>query len=302
MPVTLEVQRLRVRSLDVDFHEVSWEIESTTEDVFDYTFQLLRSESIEGPYEDLSPEMEDQYLFVDNNIRRQHLFRQHHYKLLLRHKPSGDTKEFGPVSQAPEPDLIATELRKHMNLLMREFIGRRCWVLPVRTFGMRCGACWNPTLQKKRCSGCFNCFDTSFVRGYMTPIEAWLSIDPTPDAEQNTNVGPHHQQNTTARMGYYPPLKPRDIIVEPENKRWRVVSITTTEQVRSPVHQEIQIHEIPQSDMEYKVEFDIGAAIKDLWMAPARNFTNPQNLEGFKDEEIPDIMSIYPGGTYPDQG
>jgi hypothetical protein len=301
MPVTIEVQRFRVRSLDVDFHEISWELGSTTEDVFDYTFKLLRSESSEGPYEAITPEMDDRYLFVDNNIRRKNLFRQHHYKLQVRHKPTGDTRDFGPVSKAPESDLIGTELRKHMNILMREFIGRRCWVLPVRTFGMRCGACYNTTLGKRRCSGCLSCFDTGFVKGYMTPVEAWISIDPTPAAEQDSNTGPTHQQNTTARMGYYPMLKPRDVIVEGENKRWRVVSISTTEQVRSPVHQEMQLHEIPSGDTEYRVDFDIEHALKDLWLTPARNYTNPHNLDAFEDEEIPDIMSLYPGGTYSDQ-
>ena len=298
MPVILDVQRLRVRSLDMDFHEISWELATTTEDVFDYTFQLLRSEGPEGPYEPATPEFEDTYLYIDNLIRRNHSFRKLFYRLRVKHKASGDTKEWGPASQEAEPDLIATEIRKHMNILFREFAGRRCWVLPVRTFGQRCGNCWNATLQKRRQSGCSTCFDTGFARGFMSPIEAWVQFDPNAKTEQNMTVGPTHQNNTTARLGYYPPLKPRDIIVEGENRRWRVVQVNMTEQLRSTLHQEVQLHEIPKSDMEYKVTLDLGMALKDMWLSPARNFTNPHNLGNFKDEEIPDTFAIYPT-SYP---
>lgn len=299
MPVALEVQRFKVVSLNVDIHDVSWETAETTEDILDYTFQLLRSEGPEGPYDALTPEMEDQFRFIDNAIRRGHQFATLFYKLVVKHKPSGDTKVIGPVARLPEADLVAVELRKHMNLLMREFIGRRCWVLPVRTFGQRCH-CWSPTLSKRRVSMCFSCFDTGFVRGYLRPIESWISIDPTTQAEQNSSTGPTQQQNTTARMGHYPPLKPRDVIIEGENNRWRVVQVTATEQTRATLRQELQLHLIPKGDIEYKLEFDIGQALKDVWLSPSRNFTNPQNLETFEDEEIPDIFSVY-NTTYPSQ-
>jgi hypothetical protein len=187
-----------------------------------------------------------------------------------------------------------------MNILFREFIGRRCWVFPVRTFGQRCGACYNDITGKRRISHCVTCYDTSFVRGYHNPIESWISIDPPSKAEQNTSIGPLQMQVTTARIGYWPPLKPRDLIIESENIRWRVVQVNQTEQLRAPVHQEIQIHRIPPTDIEYRIEFNLGTSLKDLWLAPSRNFTNPHNLENFKDEEIPDIFSLYPT-TYPVQ-
>jgi hypothetical protein len=157
----------------------------------------------------------------------------------------------------------------------------------------------NLVLQKRRVSGCLSCFDTGFVRGYMRPIETWMSIDPNPNTEQNTTVGPLQQNDTTARLGYYPPLKPRDILVEPENKRWRINQVNQTEQLRAPLHQEIQMHLIPTGDIEYKIQFDPGAALSNLFFSPARSFTNPQNLETFRDEEIPDIFSIYPTSYAP---
>jgi hypothetical protein len=300
MAVSVEVRKLRVRSLDIDFHEISWEIESLSSsvDIFDYTFTVLRSGGAEGPYEEITPALEDTFLFIDNNIPVGNIYRQIFYKIRVTEKSSGATKDFGPVQREPDPDLIALELRKHMNLLFREFAGRRCWVFPIRTFGQRC-ECFNTTLQKRTRSRCLTCYDTGFVRGYFSPIEAFMSIDPSASGYQQTNVGELQQQNTTARMGYFPPLKPRDLVVEGENNRWRIVQVTQTEHSRASILQEVQIHRIPTHDIESAIKFDIGnVQLKDLFITPARNFTNPHSLEGFMEEEIPGVFSLYKT-TYP---
>jgi hypothetical protein len=295
--VAIEVSNLLVRSLDVDYYEVSWRVPATNQDILDYTFQVLRSEAAMGPFLEISPAMEDTFLFIDNFPRTGHEFRQTHYTVRVTHKPSGSSKDFGPASPGAEADLIAVEIRKHINLLMREFIGRRCWLLPVRTFGTRC-SCFNTTLQARTRSHCATCFDTGFVRGYMTPIEVWTSIDPESKSEQNMNVGPTQQSNTTARCGYFPPIKPRDVLIEPDNTRWRVTQVTGPEQVRAKLHHELQLHKIPSTDIEYKFQFDVGDALRNLWLSPARNFTNPQNLENVMADEFPRILQLY-GSTYP---
>lgn len=294
----LKVKSFKVRSLDLDFHELSWEIENTTKDPLDYTFQLLRSESPEGPFEPLSNEFEDRYLFIDNFLQSKHRWRALYYKLLVRQKSDDTTKSFGPYTKEPEPDLIAIELRKHLQLLMREFAGRRCWLLPTRTFGPRCPNCWNEELQKRTRSGCLTCYDTGFLRGYLHPIETWIQIDPSPKADQPSNVGKLQQVNTTARMANYPIVKPRDIIIEGENRRWRIISQSQTEQGRAPVTQELQLHEIPQGDIEFRIPLKMDEALKDVFLNPPRNYTNPHNMQNFLDEEIPAIYDLYPS-SYP---
>jgi len=295
----LKIAQLKVRSLDVDYNEVSWEIEDTSEDVLDYTLQVLRSESMAGPWEAISIPFEDRYLFLDRQKPSFHTSRQLQYKIVVTKKSTEETEEFGPVDVQPDADLMALELRRHFQLLMREFAGRRVWLLPVRTFGQRCPR-WNKTLAKRTCQGCRTCFDTGFIRGYLSPIELWMQID-TNDmlGEQNSATGPTQQQNNNARVAYFGPLKPRDVVIEAENKRWRVVSVNQTEHGRSPVHYEIQLHEIPTSDVEYAFPINLQEELKDLALSPSRNFTNPMNLETFEREEIPGIFSLYPT-TYTD--
>src|SRR4051812_40471268 len=133
MPVLLQVKDVRVRSLDLDFHEVSWKLANTTQDVLDYTFQVLRSESPSGPFEPICVPFQDAYLFIDNTVQVAHRWRQYFYIIRVAQKASGDVLDTAPVSKEPEPDLIAMELRRHMQLLFTEFAGRRCWILPART-------------------------------------------------------------------------------------------------------------------------------------------------------------------------
>jgi len=296
MSVPLKIERLKVRSLNIDHNEVTWVVQSTTEDVLDYTFQVMRSESEMGPYELLAAPFEDRYIFLDNAIKVGHSFRRYYYQIRVTRKSDGASEDFGPSSLSPEPDLIAIELRKHMNLLFREFAGRRCWALPVRTFGQRC-SCWSKALNKSTKSGCRACYDTGFTRGYMYPVESWVAFDPNAKAEQMSSVGKQQQENTTARMGYFPELKPLDLIIEPENVRWRVVSVSSPEHLRAGVLQELQLHKIPKTDVEYAIELQLDNALEDIFFSPARAYTNPQTLDAFEREEIPSIFSLYPS-TY----
>ncbi len=292
MPVSIKIEKFVVRSLDQDFNELSWQTRDSAADVLDYTFQVLRSESPSGPYDNLGTPFEDRYLFVDNTIKVEHRYRKYFYVIRVTHKLTGDYEDTEPVAKEPEADLIAAELRRHMQLLFREYAGRRCWVLPARTFGQRC-SCYNATLQRPNRSGCVTCYDTGFVRGYLSPIESWLQIEPNAKAEQNTTVGAQQQSNTTARLAWYPPLKPRDLVIEGENRRWRVVTVSQTEHVRAPVHQEVQLHEIPGKDVEFKIPLELDKALRDVWLSPSRNFTNPHNLAAAGDVELPSYFNLY---------
>jgi hypothetical protein len=284
MPIGLKIKGLKVRSLDLDFNEVSWDIADTSEDVLDYSLRVFRSESPMGPFAAISPSFADRTVFIDNAILVGDKWRQYYYRLTVTHDLTGESEETPTASKEPEPDLVAMEIRRHMQILFRDNAGRRLWLLPSRQSGQRC-ECWAPRLGQRTRSGCPTCFDTAYVRGYYAPIETFGQIDPSPKANQTSNVGAMQQTNTTARFPYYPPLKPDDIIVELENRRWRVVSVTSTEKGRASVHQEASLHEIPRTDIEYSIPIILDGAIKDLWGSPSRNFTNPQNLSNVYEDD-----------------
>jgi len=293
MTCPLQIRHLRVRSLSVEYYEVSWELESTMTDVLGYTFQVLRSEAVEGPYDILSEPFRDRYLFVDNSVVTLSRYRQLHYKLRVREQTTDEYWDFGPSSLEQDTDLISSELRSHISLLMREFIGERSWLLPVRTFGQRCPTCWSVSLSKRTRGGCKTCWETGFIRGYMHPIESWVSLDPTSADEQMTPLGKQQQTNTTARMTYYPPCKPGDLLVfGATNERYRVTSVGNTKHVGTPVHQELKLHMIPATALEYSMPLLLDNALSSIFLKPSRNYTNPQQLESLGDEAYGEILGL----------
>lgn len=294
--VALRVTNLRVLSLSVDYNEVYWDVPDTLADVLDYTFQVLRSEAPMGPWEELSPELEDRYMFVDNIVKVGNIYRKWFYLLRVKHKESGLVTEYGPEQKEPVPDLIAEELRRHLGLLFSEFNGRRCWVFPARTMGQRCAECWNPRLQKRTTSGCRTCYDTGFVRGYHHPIEAWIQFDPVTKNEQASPQGRLQQTSTTAKMGAFPPIKPDDLIVEGENKRWKVRSVDETEHGRAPVLQNLGVHLLPTTDIEYLIPVILDDDLKNISFNPTRNYVNAQNLtnEPRREVDYDFVYRLYP--------
>jgi hypothetical protein len=51
-------------------------------------------------------------------------------------------------------------------------------------------------------------------------------------------------------------VKPKDILVEENGKRWRVTAVSTTERLRFPVRQELQLTAIPIGDIEYGLSLE----------------------------------------------
>lgn len=125
----------------------------------------------------------------------------------------------------------------------------------------------------------------------MAPVECFLQIDPSPKAIHLSTWMEKHPGDTSARMISFPPVNPRDILVEAENRRWRVVSVSYTSRLRSVVHQELQLREVSKGDVEFSLPINVDQTISP---AAERNFTNPQNLEN--DGDYSDILAAFGHG------
>jgi hypothetical protein len=292
----IKVTKLTVRSFNLDHLDVFWEIdrvagpkEGKPHEIYDYDFYVLRSENAVSGFIQLGGPLRDQYDFRDIGVSQLHKYRQYFYKIRVVHRPTGQEETFGPAASAdPEPDLIAAEIIRQEDLLFREFIGRRCYLFPIRTFGPLC-SCFDMHLNRMTNSRHAACFGTGFLGGYRSPIEVWVQFDPSPKRPQPSSLQEIQGNDTVARMISFPPVSPRDILVESENKRWRVQSMTPTQRLRAVVHQELQLHEIPRGDIEYTLPVNVD--LKSLKPSAERNFTNPQNLD--KDDDFSDIFAAY---------
>ena len=295
----LVIRNPLVRGFSLDFLDVSWEIEDTFLDPHDFWMYVYRSESPMGPWDLVAGPFEDRYRFVDNRVNLQHRWRVLYYKIrTIQKSDPTNSVDSDSFHMEGDPDLIAAEIQRLERLLWEEFAGRRCFIFPVRTFGQHCPSCFSGpdkgkgfSSQKNR-SQCLTCYDTAYVRGYFDPIEIFMQFDPCSASIQTLPIAERHQNDTGARLPNFPLLKPRDIIVEAENRRWRVVRVTPTERLRSVVHQELVLHEIVKGDIEFQLPIRLDD-LRDFEPSPGRNFTVPQNLEAFENEAIKDVFGIY---------
>lgn len=291
----LQVTKFVARSFDLDHIDLFWEIadfEAAEDAIGSYDFYIQSSESPEGPFRELAGPFQDRYSFRDFSPNLVHKWRKLYYQLRIVHRPSSEEQHVGIACLEAEPDIIALEIQRQEDLLLREFTGRRCWLFPVRTFGPKC-SCFDKVMGRRTRSGCLDCFDTGYVGGYLRPIETYIQFDPDNKHSSNTPTqGETQPKNTSARLIAYPPIKPKDVIVEPENVRWKVVTVAQTERLRSVVHQELTVHQPPRGDIEYKLPINISNLANQDW-AEKRNFTNPMHIDG--EETVDDILAIRNG-------
>lgn len=293
----LIVTKFVTRTFDLDYIDLFWEIADfgSAQDVISaYEFTILRSEGSAGPFDVLTPPFKDTYHFRDYSPNLLHKWRRLYYKLKIEHLPTSEVEITDSVSLVAEPDLIALEIQRQEDTLLRQWTGRRCWLFPVRTFGFKCD-CFDPVMGRRTTSNCLTCFDTGYAGGFLTPIECWVQMDPDRNKSANTPTqGETQPKFTTGRLISFPPMKPKDLLVEPENRRWRLDTITATERLRSVVRQELGLWEIQRGDIEYKLPINLQDLANQQY-AEERNFTNPQHVND-QEGSINDLLAIFSGG------
>lgn len=266
----LEVREFRVRSLDLQSALVSWELAPTPEEALDFRFQILRSEAEGGPWQEMTDPFVDRYLFIDN---RPEPFSQNRilFYLLRVTSKTGESKDWGPVSQGDEPDLVAMDVRAHWDVRLREFVGRRCWLFPVRTFGTICRNCYDPITQRVVQSSCEQCYGTGFARGFHHPIETWLQILPEPRSEKIGGAIVRQDGATIAYASAFPSIKGRDLVVAANHERWRVAGVKTTRRLGTILHQEATLADCAPGDVEFLVPVRVDD-LPGLALAAERNY------------------------------
>lgn len=281
----------RVLSFELDYLEVMWEIEPTAEDVQEYQFFVERSEAEAGPWLQIAGPMVDVYRFKDNSTPQittnaRSLF----YRVKAKHSPSGRETYSKVFDQEGEISLLAQEMVRLERVLFEEFVATRCWIFPRRTFGQKCPNCYDPVMEKVIDDQCPTCWSTGFSGGYHYPISFWAQIDSPEQTEQVTLEDHRRVLYYTLRCGPSPALKPLDLIIDHQNRRMRVVSVSGTSRLGVTVRQEVRLVQIQRGSIEDRIPLKVDVA--KVKRFPEREFTNPHSLEASE----PDITSIF--GAY----
>lgn len=278
-----------VRSYDQDFLELWWTLGDAPGKVSRSHIFIDRCvDGPAGPWVQIAGPFYNTDHFRDGDVDRFHVHRRHYYQLRILDKDTDSTETFGPFSEDAKPDIIAEETRRHFTLLMQEYGGRRLVIFPVITKGFRCPVCILLSADgrgtgRRRIQNCIDCYEIGYVGGFAAPIAVFGQLDVEVKNLQPTDTGPQARETTTARVPFFPPLKPGDMIVEAENVRWEVQSLRSTKKGRAISHQEPVLIHIPPSDIRYKVPVNVDPRNE---ASPPREFTRPMCLPDSESESI----------------
>jgi hypothetical protein len=260
-----------VRGFDIDSLTVSWEIDPIDKVAFDinnYEFRVYRSSSPEGPFDLLTKTpLVDQFSYEDTTINRRSFWRKFYYKIEALDLSSNNTTS-SIVHRAEVSPTLASQMLIGLEIARRErlllggagttpgFVGVRCAAFVRRTFGQHCAECWDDLLERKVSDKCTRCFGASYVGGYYDPIATYFNFNPSPQTSQIANFGEIQSSEADCWTTNYPLLSPGDLIIEPNNRRWRVQRVHMTEMLRVPIRQMVRLMEINRSDVEYLIPVD----------------------------------------------
>jgi len=249
----LELNNLTVECWDLNYLVISWSIKPTVEDVGLYTFSVLRSNSPEGPFKLVQGGLVNTFVYKDPSVNLKHRWRKYFYKVVVDpHNDPHYSPEIGPETQQGKPDVIATEIIRRNNLLLKNFVGIPAQLYIRKTWGQRCCICWDPIKQRKIQSDCQVCYNTGFVDGFLGPIDMMINFSPSPEPVRQANFE-QHPDATNAWTANYPEISAKDIIIEDGCTRWRVVTPSFTQKRRVKVHQVLQLTGVNRNDIEYKL-------------------------------------------------
>jgi hypothetical protein len=267
----------RVISFSRDYLDLYWEIDPTTEDIQEYQFFVERSESEAGPWLQIAGPLTDRYYLRDDDVHQLSNTRVYFYRVRALHTPSGTELFSKIVDRRGTEDLIAAEIIRNEAVLFQEFVGVRCWLFPIRTFGMRCPQCFDEVLQKRTQDSCPTCWNTQFAGGYHFPIEFWGQIDLPETAEQQSIEDHRQTKYFVLRCNPSPYIKPLDLVIDHQNQRYRIMSVHGTFRLGVPVRQEIRMVQVQKGSVEDKIPLRVDES--SLTLVPRRNFYNPHTLE-----------------------
>lgn len=281
-----------VRSFERRYLDLFWEFVGVF-DSFAHEWQVRRSEGPAGPFTALTPWVQEIYTIRDALGPMFTKIRSLYYQLAVRKRGSVEEERFGPFCLDAPMDLIGMEITRQTRMELRYGSGSLCFVLPVRTFGVPCDSCYDDISKVRILSGCQRCFDTGFVGGYLNPIQSEIDVSEAEKEGSTRNNAEIYESNTQARMSNFPPVKRKDLIITPENVRYRVERVSRGEHRRSMYEQELLLHEIPPSDVEYLFPLPL-VDIQHMSFDPdTRMRTLPQDHDDLSETELRDMLGVF---------
>jgi len=261
----LTLNSLTVSSFNVDQLTLTWDFKPSKEFFSAYGIDVYRAESpneeaasISG-YELIASGIgADTYSYTDTSITNLYdPYRKWYYKLHIYEIATPANDSIQPSLPAYVNDSSTNkaykEILRRKKKVLDRFVGRDLTILKRRTYGTYCTVCFDEVLFRSTDSNCPTCWGTGFLQGYFDPISVRGMINAAPKYNQITMFGEFLPSDAVLNILNYPPLRPRDVIVDNINRRWLVRQIRPLEKDGVLIEQSVQISLISPDDYVYQI-------------------------------------------------
>jgi len=249
---------LQVRPGFAAGHMFSWALDPAFSAPGPFYFRVQQGHTHDGPWFDLSPELQDEYLWVSEKMvapKDPVLY----FRVTLR---SG-TKTWASPVRTPYGDLdrreflLVADIMRRELLAMRQMTGVPVKVFVKAVFGPACTRCRDPITGEVLNANCAQCFGTGRVPGYHGPYETWAVFSVGQRAKQMAADPPgvtEPSQHEVRTLGS-PSVKKDDVLIdERQDARYYVDGVLNAAEVRRvPVIQNLVVRAIPNSSPIYEL-------------------------------------------------
>lgn len=260
----LPLLSINIDTLNYHKNIITWQFDlSNVPSLTDYEIHIYRSESpgLPNSLQDFNLVSDalslSDTVFEDRFITGLHdQHRTWYYKLKIVEKA---TKKFASYPELAAfafdslADYAAREILRQKTLALERMSAAVFYLLKRRTWGIHCPICWDFVLARSNDMQCEECYGTGWVQGYFTPIPFIAALNTAPQYNQIQMFGEWKPSDVLLVALRYPPIVPRDVIVDDKGKRWLVLNIRYVEKMSRSIEQQIQASLLDVDDLIYNL-------------------------------------------------
>ena len=236
---------------------IRFAIEDTMEDINNYKFDVLRSNSPLTDYDIIEEDIKN-FEYIDSNVNLYRSSLLYFYKIRTTNINSGEvaTTDFYGQFTYREPDNIALTVMHQYDTYLDNVINNpSVHILQRKKFGTRCG-CWDDIRMQRKKEFCEECYNTGYTGGYYSPVAVKINylsteagmqqlIQQTDNGEQSNPI--------QAWIKNLPIVSIGDIIIDNINRRYEVINWQPTTKNGYLLRQVLTLSKLPASNIAYKI-------------------------------------------------
>lgn len=159
------------------------------------------------------------------------------------------------VGVSRKKDPLGLALSDQVRKIVQQVTGIPVWFLSKKTWGDRCPTCFDEVRQRTGQGHCATCFGTTFTGGYGAPLPTHVSFSPNQEQIQQAGFAEIEPSQATIYLSHWPNLSVGDLLIEEDNRRWRVIQVQNTERLRTTFHQMAVVDEVESTSIEFSIDY-----------------------------------------------